>query len=89
MVNGVGATFLGLTFACCRCHDQTYCGDYPGHSPVSSRNSFVSIAPGFVVEKLENVPEVAIEQRSAGVAHQVRLSIRRIWLYSSRVEGAG
>ncbi|MCS6864221.1 MAG: DUF1549 and DUF1553 domain-containing protein [Gemmataceae bacterium] len=32
MVNGVGAAFLGLTFACCRCHDHKFdalsMGDY-------------------------------------------------------------
>jgi hypothetical protein len=47
MVNGVGAAFLGLTFACCRCHDHKFdalsAGDYYRLQAFFGRSKYVEV----------------------------------------------
>jgi hypothetical protein len=47
MVNGVGAAFLGLTFACCRCHDHKFdalsAGDYYRLQAFFGRTKYVEV----------------------------------------------
>lgn len=70
MVNGVGATFLGLTFACCRCHDHKFdalsAGDYYRLQAFFGSTKYVDV--DFSTEAERNVHKKKVDELKAKTA---------------------